>query len=137
MASWGWKIWQIQYIWFFDHITNILLANFYKKIQGYGHELPRFDRGKQILVIFEIFRAYIRKLSIFFHMILFGSKILTCSCDRHQKFDYNCSSYPESLEFGHFCIIFGVFQAIHFEASFGLGQWFFHYNLVQFMHFYL
>ena len=41
---------------------------------------------------------------MFFHEICFGSKILSSCCDRHQNFDYGCSSYPgkeaQSPDFG-------------------------------------
>ena len=37
---------------------------------------------------------------------LFGSKMLLCSCSRHQKLDYNCSIYPgneaQISKIGHF-----------------------------------
>ena len=50
----------------------------------------------------------------FFHKISFDSKILSRSCDRHQKFDYKCSSYPgnesQSPDFCHFLTIFNAFQ---------------------------
>ena len=43
---------------------------------------------------FEDFGAYLSEFLIFLHEIFFGSKILPSSCDKNQKFDKECSSYP-------------------------------------------
>ena len=40
---------------------------------------------------FEVFGAYLNEFLIFLHKILFGSKTLPISCNKHQKFDYD---YP-------------------------------------------
>ena len=52
---------------------------------------------------------------------LFDSKILPTFCDKYQKFDYECSSYPgsevQSPDFRRFLTIFGIFQAVCFGRS--------------------
>ena len=48
--------------------------------------------------IFEVFWECLREFLIFLHEIFFRSKILSRSCDKHQKVDYRCSSY----DFVHF-----------------------------------
>ena len=52
---------------------------------------------------------------------LFDSKVLPISCDRHYKFDYGCSSYPENEaqipDFGRFFTILGIFRAASFGTS--------------------
>ena len=57
-------------------------------------------------MIFEVFEAYISEILIFLREIFFGGKILPISCDKHQMFNYECSSLPvneaESPEFGRF-----------------------------------
>ena len=45
-------------------------------------------------MILKVFGVYLSEFLIFLHEIFFGSKILPCSCDKHQKFDYGCSIYP-------------------------------------------
>ena len=56
-------------------------------------------------MIFKVF-VYLSKFLIFIHEIFFGSKTLPSSCDKHQSFDYWCSSYPgneaQNPDFGHF-----------------------------------
>ena len=47
-------------------------------------------------MLLEIFGAYLSKFLISLHEIFFGSKILPISCDKHQKFDYGYSRYPET-----------------------------------------
>ena len=47
-------------------------------------------------MIFEVFGAYLEEFLLFRHGIFFGSKILSSSCDKNQKFDCGCSSYPEN-----------------------------------------
>ena len=42
-------------------------------------------------MIFEVFGAYLSEFLIFLHEILFGSKTLPISCNKHKKFDYD---YP-------------------------------------------
>ena len=44
--------------------------------------------------IFEYFWEYLRECLIFLREIFFGSKILSSTCDKDQKFDYECSNYP-------------------------------------------
>ena len=57
-------------------------------------------------VIFKVCGAYLGEFLIFHHEIFFGGKILPSSCDKHQNFDYGCSSCPgneaQSSDFGHF-----------------------------------
>ena len=64
-------------------------------------------------IIFEVFGVNLSEFLIFLHEIFFGSKILLSSCDKHQKFDYGCSSYPgneaQSPNFGNFLTILGIF----------------------------
>ena len=47
---------------------------------------------------------------------LFDSKILSSCCDKHQNFDYECSSYPvneaQSPDFGRFLTILGIFRDV-------------------------
>ena len=55
---------------FFCHITEILFANFKKKIQGFSRSrelsCDLFSTGgKQKSMIFEVFRAYLGEFSIF------------------------------------------------------------------------
>ena len=45
-------------------------------------------------MIFKVFGVYLSEFLIFLHEIFFGSQILPSSCDKHQNFDYGCSSYP-------------------------------------------
>ena len=45
-------------------------------------------------MIFEVFGAYLREFLTFLYEISFGRKTLPSSCDKHQKFDYGCSSCP-------------------------------------------
>ena len=42
--------------------------------------------------IFKVFGAYLSEFLIFLHEIFFDSKILISFCDKHQKFDNECSS---------------------------------------------
>ena len=60
-------------------------------------------------MICKVFGAYLSGL----HEIFYGSEILPNSYDKHQKFDYGCSSYPgneaQSPDFGHFLTILGIF----------------------------
>ena len=67
-------------------------------------------------MIFKVFGVYLSEFLIFHHEIFFGSKILPSSCDKHQNFDYGCSSYPgneaQSLDFGHFLAILDNFRAV-------------------------
>ena len=57
-------------------------------------------------MIFKVFGVHLSESLIFLHEIFFGSKILSSSCDKHQEFDYGCSSYPgneaHSPDFGRF-----------------------------------
>ena len=72
-------------------------------------------------VIFKVFGVYLSEFLIFLHEIFFGSKILPSSCDKHQNFDYECSSYPgkeaQSPDFGHFLTILGIFRAVCLDTS--------------------
>ena len=45
-------------------------------------------------MIFEVFGVYLSEFLIFLREIFFGSKILPSSCDKHQNFDCESSSYP-------------------------------------------
>ena len=67
-------------------------------------------------MIFKVFGVYLSEILIFLHEIVFGSKILPISCDKHQNFDYGCSRYPgnetQSPDSGHFLTIFGIFKAV-------------------------
>ena len=45
-------------------------------------------------MIFKVFGVYLSEFWIFLHQIVFGSKLLPSSYDKHQNFDYGCSSYP-------------------------------------------
>ena len=64
-------------------------------------------------MIFKVFGVYLSEFLIFLHEIFFGSKILPSSCDKHQNFDYGCSSYPgnedPSPDFGRILKILGTF----------------------------
>ena len=104
---------------------KILLANFKENSglwwpQG-AVTCPLLDRGKRPLVIFEVFRACLREFLLLFHELFFDSKILSSSCSRHQKFDYECSSYTgneaQSPNFYHFQTIFGIFGAVRLGRS--------------------
>ena len=57
-------------------------------------------------MIFKVFGVYLSEFLIFHHEIFFGSKILLSSCDKHQNFDYGCSSFPgneaQSPDLGRF-----------------------------------
>ena len=52
----------------FGPVTKILSANFYKYLQGSG--------GSRELVVFDVFRPYLKDFSLFFHEIFIDSKIL-------------------------------------------------------------
>ena len=71
--------------------------------------------------IFKVFGVYRSEFLIFHHEIFFGSKILLSSCDKHQNFDYGCSSYPgneaQSSDFGHFLTILDIFRAACLATS--------------------
>ena len=71
--------------------------------------------------IFEVFGAYLSEFLIFHREIFFGNKILPSSCDKNQKFDYGCSTYPgneaQSPDFGHFLKILGIFWAVCLGTS--------------------
>ena len=65
---------QIVSVWLFAYGSKILLPNFFKKVKGssFPRKLSRelFSRwGKRKFAILEVFRAYLRKFSIFFHEI--------------------------------------------------------------------
>ena len=70
-------------------------------------------------MICEVFGVYLSEFLIFLHEILFGSKILPNSCDKHQTFDYGCTRYSgneaQSSDFGHFLAIWGIFRAVCFR----------------------
>ena len=70
-------------------------------------------------LIFKVFVVYLSEFLIFLHEIFFGSKILPISCDKHQNFDYGCSSYPgneaQSSDFGHFFNDLGHFSSCLFS----------------------
>ena len=68
-------------------------------------------------MIFEVFGVYLSEFLIFLHEIFFVSKILPSSCDKHQNFDYGCSSYPGN-DFGHFLTILSIFRAVYLGTSF-------------------
>ena len=67
-------------------------------------------------MVFKVFGVYLSEFLIFLHEIFFGSKILPSSCDKHQNFDYECSSYPvneaQSPDFGRFLTILGIFRDV-------------------------
>ena len=77
-------------------------------------------------MIFEVFREYLGEFLIFLREIFFGSKILPSSCDKHQKFDYGCSSYPrkeaESPDFGRFLLFWAFLELPVLRPAFGLGH---------------
>ena len=50
--------------------------------------------GIQEIHNFWVYGAYLNEFLIFLREIFFGGKILPISCDKHQKFDYGCSSHP-------------------------------------------
>ena len=59
-------------------------------------------------LIFEVFWEYLSKFLTFLREIFFGSKIITSSCDKHQKFDHGCSSFPgNKTQSADFCSFFG------------------------------
>jgi len=72
-------------------------------------------------MIFKVFGVYRSEFLIFLREIFFSSKILPSSCDKHQNFDYGCSSYPgneaQSPDFGHFLTILGIFRAVCLGTS--------------------
>ena len=90
-------------------------------------------------MIFKVFGVYLSEFLIFHHEIFFGCKILLSSCDKHQKFDYGCSSYPgneaQSSDFGHFWRFLAFFKLSVLAQAFDLEQWFFYENLVQSIYF--
>ena len=62
----------------FGPVTKILSANFYKYFQGSGgsRELSSdfsSTRGKRKLVVFDVFRPYLKDFSLFFHEIFIDS----------------------------------------------------------------
>ena len=65
-------------------------------------------------MILEVFGEYLGEFLIFIREIFFGSMILSSCCDKHQKFDSGCSSYPgnEGLSSD-----FGLFRAVCFGTS--------------------
>ena len=70
---------------------------------------------------FRVFGAYLSEFYVFPCEIFFGSKILPSSCNKHQKFDYMCSSYPGNeapkSRFWPFLTILGIFGAACFGIS--------------------
>ena len=72
-------------------------------------------------MIFVVFGAYLSEFLIFLHDIFLVSKILPSSCDKNQKFDYRCSSYPgnegQSPDFGYFLTTLGIFRAVCLGTS--------------------
>ena len=55
---------------------------------------------------------------IFLHEIFFGSKILPCSCDKHQHFNLGAlGREAQSPDFGHFLTIWGIFRAVCLGTS--------------------
>ena len=117
-----------------------LLLNFYSltfktNCQGSGgsRELS-YDLfatgGKRQFVIFEVFRAYLNRFPILLQDIFFGSNTLLCSCDRHQRVDYKCCSYPgnkaQSRNVCHILKTFGVFKQSVLAQAYELRQWFFY-----------
>ena len=48
-------------------------------------------------MIFKGFGVYLSEFLKFLHEIFFGRKILPSSCDKHQNFDYGCSTIPDII----------------------------------------
>ena len=71
--------------------------------------LERWYTRNSWLEVFENISEFL----IFLERIYFGSKILSSTCDKDQKFDYGCSSYTgneaQSPDYGCFAIILGIF----------------------------
>ena len=77
-------------------------------------------------MIFEVFGVYLGEFLIFLHEIFFDSKIIPSSCDKRQKFDYGCSSYPgneaQSAIFAVFCRFGAFFELPILAQAFSLGH---------------
>ena len=103
---------------FFASVIKVCLGNFENNFRNFisteGQSGDHYWRvGKKKSMIFEVFGVYLRDFLIFLHEIVFGSKILSSSSDKYQKFDYGCTSYPknetQSPDFGCFLTILGIF----------------------------
>ena len=126
---------QIQPLWIFARVIKILLGNLWNNFRNFiglwGVSRDHYWRGV-IQEIFEVLGAYLSGFLIFLREILFGSKILPSTCDKHQKFDYGCSIYPGNEAQSHDLAVFWQFGAF-FELfvlaqAFSLGHWFFMKN---------
>ena len=112
-------------IWFLEFVTKILLANFYKKIQGSSRpkELSRdffSTGGKWKFAILGVFRAHLRQFSIFFHKFFMvvrsyrllathiKSMLISILVGLERRF--KVSILP-------FLTIFAVFEAVRFDTG--------------------
>ena len=124
----------------FGSVIKILSGNFWNNHRKFispgggpywrGHIREIHDLWSISQRVFDIFRE-----------IFFRSKILPISCDKHQKFDYGCSCYPEneaqSVDFGHFYTILGIFRAVCLGTSFKPSTLIFYEKLVQCIYFHM
>ena len=80
--------------------------------------LPLFVREvytKSMIV--EISWEYLSDSFIFLYKIFFGSWILSSSCDKHQKFDYGCSTLKQGSKILAVFDHFWHFRAVWFGIS--------------------
>ena len=72
---------------------------------------------------------YLGEFLILFCDIFFGSKILSICCNKHQHFDYGCSSYPGMRLKVPILTVFlrfwTIFELFVLAQPFSLGQCFF------------
>ena len=122
-------------IWFFDLVTKILLANFKKKIQDSSgpRELSRdlfSTGGKWKFAIFEVFRAYLREFSIFFHeifMVARSHRVL--AADIKSLLISALVSLETRIKVPILAIFWrflAFFKLSVLAQAFDLGQWFFY-----------
>ena len=128
------KTWKMQSIWVFASVLKIfwkIFKTIFKTfISSGGLSRDHYWRGG----IHEIhdwgFWEYLSDFFIFLHEISFHSKILSSSCDEHQKFDYMCSRYTEEEakcpDIGRSLTILGIFEPFVLAQAFSLNTWLFY-----------
>ena len=88
----------------FDNFKTIYLYNFISS-GGAGLSGDYYRRGG-IHEIYYDFWECLGEFLIFLHKIFFGSKILSSTYDKHQKFDYGCpGNETQSPDFDRFSTI--------------------------------
>ena len=126
-------------IWFFDLVTKILFANFYKNFHGSSgpRELSRdlFSTvGKRKFAIFEVFRAHLSEFSILFHEIYMVARSYQVLAADIKRWLISALVGLETRLKVPILAIFWRFMAFFklsvLAEAFELGQWFFYENLV-------